>query len=112
MGEDLRRRKEQLKETRESHMKEMQSLSHKHKIDLKSLEEKYSKKFSNLENHYLDGIEQLKKDIELLENEKENTKNPNQLITNSMTPSSRSCMNSAMGNQNLSDLESELQCCS
>jgi len=112
VGEDLRRRKEQLKETRESHMKEMQSLSHKHKIDLKSLEEKYSKKFSNLENHYLDGIEQLKKDIELLENEKENMKNPNQLITNSMTPSSRSCMNSAMGNQNLSDLESELQCCS
>jgi len=108
--EDLKRRKEQLKETKANHAKEMKALAEKQKCQIQNLHQNHSKKLSKLENRFLDDMENLKKEIELLENEKENMKTPNLIINDCLTVSSRAP--SGMGKkQSLSEIESELECC-
>jgi len=110
VSEDLKRRKEQLRETKANHAKEMQVLADKQKCQIQNLQQNYSKKLSKLESRFLDDMENLKKDIELLENEKENMKAPNLIINDCLSVSSRAP--SGMGKkQTLSEIESELECC-
>ena len=87
--EDLKRRMEQLKETKANHAKEMKALAEKQKCQIQNLHQNHSKKLSKLENRFLDDMENLKKEIELLENEKENMKTPNLIINDCLTASSR-----------------------
>ena len=83
--EDLKRRKEQLLDTRETNAIELESLKKKHKEELKKLRNDHSVRFGSFENDFLDEMERLKKEIELLENEKENMMVPNQLISNCLS---------------------------
>jgi len=106
--EDLKRRKEQLLDTKETNAIELDSLKKKHKEELKKLRTDHSVRYTSFENDFLDEMERLKKDIELLENEKENMVGPNQLISECL--SSRS--DSSAGSRQLSELESDLECCS
>jgi len=106
--EDLKRRKEQLLDTKETNAIELDSLKKKHKEELKKLRSDHSMRSTSFENDFLDEMERLKKEIELLENEKENLVGPNQLISDSL--SSRS--DSSAGSRQLSELESDLECCS
>ena len=79
--EDLKRRKEQLLDTKETNAIELDSLKKKHKEELKKLRSDHSVRYTSFENDFLDEMERLKKEIELLENEKENMVGPNHLIS-------------------------------
>ena len=83
--EDLKRRKEQLLDTKETNAIELDSLKKKHKEELKKLRIDQSQRFTSFENDFLDEMERLKKEIDLLENEKENMVAPNQLISDSLS---------------------------
>ena len=83
--EDLKRRKEQLLDTKETNAIELDSLKKRHKEELKKLRNDQSFRFTSFESDFLDEMERLKKEIELLENEKENMAGPNQLISNCLT---------------------------
>ena len=83
--EDLKRRKEQLQDVRSVHTEEINSLKQRHNNEIRKLHGKHSIEFDNIENNYLDHIEQLRKEIEFLENEKQNMKSPNQLITDCLS---------------------------
>ena len=83
--EDLKRRKEQLQDVRSVHTEEINSLKQRHNNEIRNLHGKHSIEFDNIENNYLDHIEQLRKEIEFLENEKQNMKSPNQLITDCLS---------------------------
>ena len=83
--EDLKRRKEQLLDTKETNAIELDSLKKKHKAELKKLRSDHSLRFTSFENDFLDEMERLKKEIELLENEKENMVGPNQLISDCLS---------------------------
>ena len=83
--EDLKRRKEQLQDVRSVHTEEINSLKQRQNNEIRNLHGKQSIEFDNIENNYLDHIEQLRKEIEFLENEKQNMKSPNQLITDCLS---------------------------
>ena len=83
--EDLKRRKEQLLDTRETNAIELESLKKKHKEELKKLRNDHSVRFSSFENDFLDEMERLKKEIELLENEKDSMVGPNKLISDCLS---------------------------
>ena len=83
--EDLKRRKEQLQDVRSVHTEEINSLKQRQNNEIRNLHGKHSIEFDNIENNYLDHIEQLRKEIEFLENEKQNMKSPNQLITDCLS---------------------------
>ena len=83
--EDLKRRKEQLQDVRSVHTGEINSLKQRQNNEIRNLHGKHSIEFDNIENNYLDHIEQLRKEIEFLENEKQNMKSPNQLITDCLS---------------------------
>ena len=87
--EDLKRRKEQLFGTQETHLKEINVLMQKHKTELNYLHENQIDKLKGVENVYWDSIHRLKREIDLLENEKENMKRPSQLISDVITVSNR-----------------------
>ena len=83
--EDLKRRKEQLLDTKETNAIELDSLKKKHKEELKKLRSDHSMRYTSFESDFLDEMERLKKEIELLENEKENMMVPNQLISDCLS---------------------------
>ena len=51
----------------------------------KKLRNDHSVRFSSFENDFLDEMERLKKEIELLENEKDNMVGPNKLISDCLS---------------------------
>merc|ERR1711910_91286 len=61
--EDLKRRKEQLLDTKETNAIELDSLKKKHKEELKKLRIDQSQRFTSFENDFLDEMERLKKEI-------------------------------------------------
>ena len=83
--EDLKRRREQLQDVKSAHTEEINSLKQRQNNDIRNLHGKHSIEFDNIENNYLDHIEQLRKEIEFFENEKQNMKSPNQLITDCLS---------------------------
>ena len=85
MTEDLKRRKEQLLDTKETNAIELDSLKKKHKEELKKLRIDQSQRFTSFENDFLDEMERLKKEIDLLENEKENMVGPNKMISDCLS---------------------------
>jgi len=99
LNEDLLRRKQQLKETRNVQAKELNALDKQHKEELRKLRNTQTQNISNLESNYLDQVEYMKKEIEFLENEKINMESPQDIISNYLQPSRPS------------ELESELECC-
>jgi len=102
---DLLRRKEQLQDTRSSQAQEIKCLDKRHKEELKIIRNSHAQRFAELECNYLDHVENLKKEIELLENEKDNMGRPVDLMSNYLhaDPGKPS---------QLTELESELECCS
>ena len=83
--EDLKRRKEQLQDVKSVHTEEINSLKQRQNNEIRNFHGKHSIEFDNIENNYLDHIEELRKEIEFLENEKQNMKSPNQIITDCLS---------------------------
>jgi len=105
LTDDLKRRKEQLRETRNNQANEIESLDKMHKEELRKMRNSHAQQFSNLECDYLDHAENLKKEIELLENEKDNMAAPADLISTYLVPGQ-------VKQTQVSELEAELECCS
>ena len=105
LTEDLLRRKEQLTDTRNIQANEIESLDKRHKEDLRKMRNRHAKQFANLESDYLDEAENLRKEIELLENENENMTAPSDLISNYFH-------SEPVKKTQLTELEAELECCS
>ena len=87
--EDLKRRKEQLFGTQETHLKEINILKQRHENELNYLHENQLDKLKGVENVYWESIHRLKREIDLLETEKENMQRPSQLISDVITVSNR-----------------------
>ena len=105
LNSDLLRRKEQLEETRSSQAEEIEALDKRHREELRLLRNKHAQKFAELECNYLDHVENLRKEIELLENEKANMGGPVDLISNYL-------QSNPVKSPQVTELESELECCS
>jgi len=101
LSSDLLRRKEQLEETRTSQAEEIEALDKRHKEELRKLRSRNAQKFAELECDYLDQVENLKKELELLENERAALCGPAELLSTGGT-----AVHSAVPG-----LEAELECC-
>ena len=105
LNEDLLRRKQQLQDTLNIQADEIVSLDKRHKEEVRQIRNNHAQKFAELECNYLDYVEDLKKEIELLENEKDNMSAPVDLISNYLHTA-------PVKTNQVTELESELECCS
>merc|ERR1712025_159037 len=109
---DLKARKKQLKETKVTQKGDMDFLLAKQQKELEEMWARHAKEDDLLEDHFLDRGEELRKEIELLENEMENMKSPSQVINSALPSLERSYSGTNSNRTDLSDIEDEIKCCS
>ena len=79
MNADLKARRKQLGETRSGQREDISMMNNKHQVELVKMKQRHDEECKMLDDDYLDRADNLRKDVELLENEMESMNAPGQL---------------------------------
>ena len=78
---DLKARRKQLGETRSGQREDISMMNNKHQVELVKMKQRHDEECKMLDDDYLDRADNLRKDVELLENEMESMNAPGQLAS-------------------------------
>ena len=78
---DLKARRKQLGETRSGQREDISMMNNKHEVELMKMKQRHDEECKMLDDDYLDRADNLRKDVELLENEMESMNAPSQLAS-------------------------------
>jgi len=110
VNSDLKARRKQLGDTTRGQKEELATLQQKHNEELALMRRRHEEECRRLETTYIDRADNLRKEVELLENEMESMAAPGQLASLALDPNLSMTCSPGPGPV-LSELELELQCC-